>query len=213
MGQLLNLGRRVELISMDPHCSDISISLYDALDGTGAHNFVVHTYSAQNGVPARIDFAVNAMKTLGGMVPAAQYSDRISFTCGASHHAAVRRLFTEACKVAPGSIIKRRPMQAFDKKNNLTIEATRIDAGRYQISTTSEGAVEKRRIDGVTRGLIKLAEMQPHETHNQAKFPCGHNHDELVGLLLGRALNVRAAMREAEEASNRGILAAPSSQT
>ena len=54
--------------------------------------------------------------------------------------------------------------------------------------------------------------MEATEVPNEAYFACGHDHDELVGLLLGRALNVRAAMREAEAAAARGVLAAPSAQ-
>ena len=43
-------------------------------------------------------------------------------------------------------------------------------------------------------------------------FPCGHAHDALIGLLLKRAPNVRAVLREQEAALTRGVLAAPSQQ-
>jgi len=43
-------------------------------------------------------------------------------------------------------------------------------------------------------------------------FPCGRPHDELMGLLLPRALNARAALREEEMAASRGMLVAPSAQ-
>jgi hypothetical protein len=43
-------------------------------------------------------------------------------------------------------------------------------------------------------------------------FPCGERHDALVGLLLVRAQNLRAALREEELTATRGILAAPSAQ-
>jgi hypothetical protein len=43
-------------------------------------------------------------------------------------------------------------------------------------------------------------------------FPCGHSHDALIGLLLPRALNVRAVLREEEAAVGRGNLVAPSQQ-
>jgi hypothetical protein len=43
-------------------------------------------------------------------------------------------------------------------------------------------------------------------------FACGHEHDALIGMLLPRALNLRAAMREQEEAMSRGMLVAPSAQ-
>jgi hypothetical protein len=47
---------------------------------------------------------------------------------------------------------------------------------------------------------------------SQVKFGCGQTHDALIGLLLGRALNVRAVLREEEMSASRGTLAAPSAQ-
>ncbi len=44
------------------------------------------------------------------------------------------------------------------------------------------------------------------------KFGCGTPHDALMGLLLYRALNARAALRETEMMASRGVLAAPSAQ-
>jgi len=43
-------------------------------------------------------------------------------------------------------------------------------------------------------------------------FSCGQAHDALVGLLLVRALNVRAVLREQEMTASRGVLSAPSAQ-
>ena len=126
----------------------------------------------------------------------------------------MKRLFLEACKKAPGAEVAALPMSIYDKKNDLNIGATGIGGGAYRIAADAGGGDDKvaRRVDGVTRGLIKLAEMEPGAEPGEARFACGTAHDELVGLLLGRALNVRAAMREAEAAAARGVLAAPSAQ-
>jgi hypothetical protein len=43
-------------------------------------------------------------------------------------------------------------------------------------------------------------------------FPCGAEHDALIGLLLVRAQNLRAVLREEEMQSTRGVLSAPSAQ-
>jgi hypothetical protein len=43
-------------------------------------------------------------------------------------------------------------------------------------------------------------------------FGCKQTHDSLVGLLLVRALNVRAVLREQEMTASRGVLSAPSAQ-
>ena len=212
MGRLLDLGTRIELVSMDPHFHDISISLYRCADTAGVCGFLAHSYSTKEGAGARLGFVARAMTALGGMCPAPGQPGRLAFACGAEHRAAAKRLFLDACKLAPGSDVTARPMRIYDKKNELTIKAESLGGGRYRLEAAAEGDKVARRIDGVTRGLVKLAEMEACTAADEARFPCGHAHDELVGLLLGRALNVRAAMREAETATARGILAAPSAQ-
>ena len=214
MGRLLELGERVELVSMDPHFHDISIALYRCSGEGGASCYLVHSYSGKEGTGQRLAFVMRAMAVMGGMGPAPGQPDRLAFACGAEHRAAVKRLFLEACKKAPGSDVEALPMSVYDKKNDLTISATNIGGGAYRLAADVGAADDKvaRRVDGVTRGLIKLAEMEPGAAPGEARFACGTAHDELVGLLLGRALNVRAAMREAEAAAARGVLAAPSAQ-
>lgn len=214
MGRLLELGERLELVSMDPHFHDISISLYRSTGEGGASGFLAHSYSTREGAAERLGFVMRAMAVMGGMGPAPGQSDRLAFACGAAHKAAVKRLFLEACKRATGAEVAAQPMRVYDKKNDLTIDATAVGDGRYRIAAAGSEGNDKaaQRVDGVTRGLIKLAELEPGAEPGEVRFPCGFSHDELVGLLIGRALNVRAAMREAEAAAARGILAAPSAQ-
>ena len=216
MGRLLELGERMELVSMDPHFHDISISLYRNAGEGGASGFLAHSYSGREGTAERLGFVMQAMAVMGGMGPAPGQPGRLAFACGAVHKAAVKRLFLEACKRATGAEVAAQPMRIYDKKNDLTIDATNVGGGRYRLATTGGAGAgvgkAAQRVDGVTRGLIKLAELEAGAEAGEARFPCGHAHDALVGLLLGRALNVRAAMRVAEAAAARGILAAPSAQ-
>ena len=214
MGRLLELGERLELVSMDPHFHDISISLYRSTGEGGASGFLAHSYSTREGAAERLGFVMRAMAVMGGMGPAPGQPERLAFACGAEHKAAVKRLFLEACKRATGAEVAVAPMRIYDKKNDLTIAATAVGGGGYRIAAVDGEGNDKaaQRVDGVTRGLIKLAELEPGAEPGEVRFPCGHAHDELVSLLLGRALNVRAAMREAEAAAARGILAAPSAQ-
>ena len=214
MGRLLDLGERMELVSMDPHFHDISIALYRSEGADGASAFLAHSYSGKKGAAERLEFVMRAMAVMGGMGPRPGQPGRIAFACGGEHRAAVKRLFLEACKKETGAQVGALPMSIYDKKNDLTIDATATGAGGYRLAAGGGGSDDKvaRRVDGVTRGLIKLAEMDAGDGLGEARFPCGLTHDELVGLLLGRALNVRAAMREAEAAAARGVLAAPSAQ-
>ena len=214
MGRLLELGERVELVSMDPHFHDISISLYRSDGEGGASCYLAHSYSGKEGTAERLAFVMGAMAAMGGMVPAPGQPGRLAFACGAEHRAAVKRLFLEACKKETGAEVAALPMSIYDKKNDFTINATATGGGGYRLAAAVGEVDDKvaRRVDGVTRGLIKLAEMEPGAEQGEARFACGVAHDEVVGLLLGRALNVRAAMREAEAAAARGVLAAPSAQ-
>ena len=214
MGRLLDLGERVELVSMDPHFHDISISLYRETGKGGASGYLAHSYSGKEGTTERLAFVMRAMAVMGGMVPAPGQPGCLAFACGEEHRAAVKRLFLEACKKATDAEVAALPISIYDKKNDFTIDAVATGGGGYRLATVDGGDDDKvaRRVDGVTRGLIKLAEMEPVGEPGEARFACGSTHDELVGLLLGRALNVRAAMREAEAAAARGVLAAPSAQ-
>ena len=65
MGQIVDIGRRIELIPMDSYFHDIAIALYQQQqDGP---SFLVHTYSRIEGASQRIKFVIETMQTLGGM--------------------------------------------------------------------------------------------------------------------------------------------------
>ena len=65
----------------------------------------------------------------------------------------------------------------------------------------------------IAGGLRKLGDMAESKNENEAVFSCGGAHDALIGILLVRAPNVRAVMREEDSAARQGVLAAPSSQS
>ena len=60
MRRIVDIGRRIELIPIDPHFHDITIGLYhqqtvDAITGKDAPVFLVHTYSHISGAAERIE--------------------------------------------------------------------------------------------------------------------------------------------------------------
>ncbi len=189
----LDLGRRVELVSMDPHCHDISLALY--LEG---HRYRIHTYSRHEAAANRVAFLRAAMASMGAM----QIVDgQLAFSCGGIHLAAVRRLFLTVAKLSTGAELPTpMPLETLDKKAGSMIQAQSLGNGEYRVPT--EGPVKN--------GLRKLAEME--DRGGTLAFPCGVSHDALIGLLLPRALNVRATLREEEAAATRGVLVAPSAQ-
>ncbi|HCQ02539.1 MAG TPA: hypothetical protein DIT99_18460, partial [Candidatus Latescibacteria bacterium] len=74
-----------------------------------------------------------------------------------------------------------------------------------------EAKDKDRRISFIAGGLIKLAQLEDQSVDTVA-FDCKYAHDAMLGLLLVRAPNVRAVLREQEATASRGVLAAPSQQ-
>ena len=211
MAHIEDLGHRIELVSMDTHCHDISIGLYEQGEGA-AFSFLPHTYSRLDGAAARIDFLVEAMITLGGMERAENGSGGLRFQCGVEHPMGCRRIFLESCKIPTGSALEAKPLSIFDKKSERTITVTGDGSGGYQLTADGPEDGRDRRVGAIAKGLIKLAEMDA-VADDHVRFACGHAHDAMIGLLLRRALNVRAAIREQEDKAGRGVLAAPSAQS
>ena len=218
MRRIVDIGRRIELIPIDPHFHDISIGLYrqqvaDATTGTDFPGFLVHTYSQITGATERLQEVVQAMQTLGDMRTTA--GGLLYFPCKHAHEAACRRVFLEACKLASNTQTEPRPLNILDRKSRLTITVGSMGNGTYQVSANGEGRGAARRISAIAGGLMKLGEMESVDTDNNdtIRFACGHSHDALVGLLLVRAPNVRVVLREAEMGATRGVLSAPSQQT
>lgn len=209
MGSTLELGSRIELVSMDPHCSDITIGLYEQR-GDGAPEYVIHSYSGLPEAHARLDAVRHAMQVLGGVV---LRDGRAGFPCGTRHVLAMRRTFLEACKLSPTAPLEVRPMTVLDKKLDRNVSVRSLTEGLYELTADGPPEAAASRLEAIAGGYRKLAEVEfvtgePHRFH----FACGQAHDALVGLLLQRAINVRAILREQEMAASRGLLVAPSAQ-
>jgi hypothetical protein len=209
VGLTRDMGRRVELVSMDPHFHDITLGLYRQ-DHAGRPQYLIHTYSGLRGAGERRESITQIAQILGGAERAAAW---LQFSCGSPHQAAARRLFLDSCKQAPGFASAPRPLRILDKKSGRNIVVTNLTGGVYQIAADGPEEGRAARLDAIVTGLRKLGELDAVPDHaDQVAFPCGHAHDALVGLLLPRALNVRAILREEEEAGTRGLLVAPSQQ-
>ena len=210
---VVELGRRIELQSMDTQFHDITIGLYEQQPKPGVIEYFAHSYSGIAGTNERLARIVTVMLELGGMARVGNDDRRLCFTCGEVHKLACRRLFVAACKVQPEIVSKPMPLEVADKTTGRNIKVLREDNATYRV--TADGLDEGRaqRIGAIGRGLSRLAQMELiGEDAARVRFSCGTPHDELVGLLLPRALNLRAAMREQEEAMSRGLLVAPSTQ-
>ncbi len=212
MASIVNIGRRIELVPIDPHFHDITIALYRQQHDARTV-FRVHTYSSVTDADTRIQGVRQAMQTLGGMLETPE--GLLYFPCGDGHEAACRRVFLEACKLEPNAPIEVRPLNTVDKKSKLNITVDSVGDGIYRVTADGEGRSAERRVSAIAGGLIKLGEMEAVEENgtDTVAFSCNSSHDALVGLLLVRAPNVRVVLREAEMEASRGVLSAPSQQT
>lgn len=197
---------------MDQHCQDITLGLYEQAADDGAC-FLVHTYSSREGASSRVRFVAAAMAVLGGMEIDGHGDTMLSFPCGNPHRVACRRIFLEAAKLATGAALEARPLEVFDKRKKKTIRVIGRGDGEYLARTAEGPRGHDRRAAVAILGLVKLGDMNAvPDTSDRVRFGCRTSHDAAVGLLLTRALEVRAAMREIASRAARGVLAAPSSQ-
>jgi hypothetical protein len=207
---LESVWNRVELVPMDPHCSEISVALYRQ-DGNDGPVGLVHTYSSKPGAAERVSFLASAMGVLGGL-ERADGAQLVRFPCRGWHNAAAKRLFLEACKLDPSTPLAPRAMEILDRKTGQGIRIEPLGAGTYRVAADDVAEDAASRAPAIANGLAKLGELTPADEPTVVSFPCGHDHDALVALLLPRALNVRAVLREEETTASRGVLVAPSAQ-
>ena len=159
MGQVTDIGTRIELVSMDPHFEDISIALYEQ-EADGLPRFLVQSYSQKSGSSARLDFIVKAMAALGGLeTDTSDSGHTLHFPCGARHVAAMRRLFLECCKLSSDQVIASRPLKTFDKKADAEVTVVGEGNGQYRLTAAASGERVESRVSAITAGLVKLGEM------------------------------------------------------
>ena len=210
MGKTLELGRRLEIHSMDPHCQDISLGLYR--QDAKCPQFLVHTYSQTEGSSQRVRFIRESLISLIGLEPA-ERSGWLQFPCGRIHQRALKRTFLDVCKLQTGDVPQPKPMEAFDKKADGNLRVVGLGNGVYRTEAVDDTQTGRKRSKALARGFVKLCELEANEADAlRFDFGCQSAHDALIGMLMFRAQNVRSSMQEEEAAAGRGVLAPPSQQ-
>jgi hypothetical protein len=206
---VLDLGQRIELVSMDKWLDDITIGLYRRGDPPRG---VVHSYSSRPGAVERQEWLTGTMATLAGLESETP-AHEVWFGCGAWHELGLRRAFLEACKVDPSEPVEPRPSEVDDPRSTQRIALESLGNGSYRIGAAGGESSETNRAPAIAAGMAKLLAIQVDANDpSVVRFDCGAEHDRLTALLLMRSINVRAAMRELEAAATRGVLLAPSAQ-
>lgn len=212
MSKTQDLGRRVELQPMDKHCEDISIALYQR-DVGQVPQFLLHTYSSAEGARERLVFLRQTLIVMLGMEPVADDSDWLRFPCKTLHERAMKRAFLDLCKLKSDSPLVPKPLTVFDKKADMNLTANNVGNGAYEMVPEQSSGNGPKRAAALARGFAKLCDMQNVAgEENQVAFDCKNSHDALIGTLMYRAQNVRAAMQEEEMTTSRGVLSSPSQQ-
>jgi hypothetical protein len=207
-----DLGYRVELVPMDTHFHEISVGLYRCETEDGPVG-LVHSYSGRPGTPERLPFIAQTMRVLGGLEEVPGEPAGLRLSCRAWHNAALRRLFLDAFRVDPTVAPEPRPLEAPDTRSDQFIRVEPLGGGAYRVHAEGATADTPSRAPAIARALLRLAQLDPLEgDETGVAFDCGYDHHALVGLLLVRAQNLRAALREEELSAARGVLAAPSAQ-
>ena len=211
MAHIAEIGSRIELVSMDKHFHDITLGLYEQVAEDGVSEYLVHSYAQIDGAAGRIQFVMRAMQVMGGIE--ATSGGRLRFSCGDDHRTACKRLFVEASKVASDATAEARPLTIHDKKSDCDYSVASQGSGIYRVAAEGDVDGAARRVKAIAGGLRKLGDMAESENEDEAIFSCGAAHNALIGMLLVRAPNVRASMRESDSAAKQGVLAAPSAQS
>jgi hypothetical protein len=213
MGKTLDLGCRVEIHSMDKWCHDISLGLYQR-DIGGESQFLVYSYSSAVGTSERVAFIRQALVTMLGLESAEKEGQGwLRFPCRSEHRRTIKRAFLDLCKLETGAVLEKKPLTAYDKKAEGQLTAESLGKGRYRIRAEGDTPAMGKRTVALARGFAKLCEMEFLEGDaTTVSFACDESHDEIIGLMMFRAQNVRAAMQEEEMAAGRGVLAPPSQQ-
>jgi hypothetical protein len=194
---------------MDGRFHDITIALYRR-EGADGRSALVHTFSTHLRAEERVASVARRMVVLGGLEQVAGEHGAVRFPCAGWHEAALRRVFLEACKADPDAAPMTLPLETEDRRTGQRIAVEPLGGGAYRVHAEATDE-ELTRAPAAANGLAKLAELVPQDD-DAVLFPCRTDHDALIGLLLPRAINVRAVLREEEAAAARGVLVAPSSQ-
>ncbi|MDA1189353.1 MAG: hypothetical protein O2854_06725, partial [Chloroflexi bacterium] len=131
---LSSLGHCMELVSIDPHCFDITVGLYEK-DGI----LTLHSFSQRPEVLLRLGQIRGQLIKLGGLVPVPRITTKANFPCGYIHARPLKFLIMQAVEKPPDYVIPDEPIK--DLRSELMLSATPKEVdGRwvYEISATGE---------------------------------------------------------------------------
>jgi|TARA_B100001750_G_C15493662_1_gene592833 hypothetical protein len=197
---LSDLGRCVELISIDPNFNNISIGLYEK-NGI----YTVWSFSKVTGIKERIEEVRNQLINLGGMESISGTYNKAKYPNNQVFERPMKFLIKQAVEKPANYRHSTGPIKIKDLRSPLEITITPKQANSSNIYEVSASlpATEKNsgdsvsgvhtkpeiRINAIIRGLIKYGNMERVD-NTSVKFSNGEKLDNLVRLILPYARNI-----------------------
>lgn len=177
-------GRCIELVTIDPHFHEVSVSVY-AKDGI----FTVWSFSKKDGVEQRLSKIRDQLVALGGLAPVEGTGNQATSPCGQTHGRPLKFLTVQAVEKPPDYVLPAGRIKDLKSPLMLGFESSEVD-GRWVYTVTGEGEAPNTaaRLRAVTGGFTRYGEME--KVGEGVSFPCGYRHDELVMIVLPYARNV-----------------------
>ena len=192
-------GKCLELVPIDPHFKNISVSLYEKNNVA-----TVWTFSRKNGVSKRIEQIRDQLAKLGDLEPIETTNNQLRSSCGIMHTRPHKFLMMQAVEKSPDyshpeGLIK-------DLRSDLLLGFSTVDmdgSTGYQINAKGEAPNLNGRLRAITSGFVRYGEMIRRDNFT-VSFSCGAKHNPLMQLLLPYARNVTGTQDMLEADSLRG---------
>tara|TARA_Y100000590_G_scaffold203129_1_gene230475 strand:+ start:3050 stop:3715 length:666 start_codon:yes stop_codon:yes gene_type:complete len=192
-------GKCLELIPIDPHFKNISVSLYEKNNVA-----TVWTFSRKSGVSKRIEQIRDQLAKLGDLEPIETTNNQLRSSCGIMHTRPLKFLMMQAVEKSPDYSHPEGLIKDLRSDLLLGFSTVEMDGSTgYQINAKGEAPNLNGRLRAITSGFVRYGEMIRRDNFT-VSFSCGAKHNPLMQLLLPYARNVTGTQDMLEADSLRG---------
>ena len=192
-------GKCLELVPIDPHFKNISVSLYEKNNVA-----TVWTFSRKNGVSKRIEQIRDQLAKLGDLEPIETTNNQLRSSCGIMHTRPLKFLMMQAVEKSPDYSHPEGLIKDLRSDLLLGFSTVEMDGSTgYQINAKGVAPNLNGRLRAITSGFVRYGEMIRRDNFT-VSFSCGAKHNPLMQLLLPYARNVTGTQDMLEADSLRG---------
>ncbi|MFL2664659.1 MAG: hypothetical protein ACJ0G8_01655 [Dehalococcoidia bacterium] len=187
--KIKELGRCIELVSMDPFFNDISIGIFKK-----KRHLTIWSFSNLPELDKRIEQVRDNCALLGDVDILAGTSDKLMMRTDLYLERALRFMFANAVQKDSKDFKIDGPISAPDTKTKLTFFLDSYEEGAnvvYKVSAEGNHEKVNMRLRAVVGGFIKYASCVK-VSQEEFMFPDGKRYDKFARLILPVARNVSA---------------------